>query len=130
MTQEELLAIVRTVKHFRTCLYGKKFRLWTDHASILRLCRKQEPISHRAGKQHNKADRLSRPGQCLNGSPTRQELNAKPTSIVGSIVITSNQGTKEIAEALQHGETLVKQIRQMVLDRGVASRDELNAAGK
>jgi len=33
-TRKELLAVVTTVKHFRPCLYGRTFRLRTDHASI------------------------------------------------------------------------------------------------
>jgi len=33
-TRMELLAVVTTVKHFWPCLYGRTFRLRTDHASI------------------------------------------------------------------------------------------------
>jgi len=89
------------VKHFRPYLYGRKFRLRTDHASLIWLCKRAEPssqvarwleilaefsyrIEHRPGKKHGKADRLSRRPdegcrQCLNiekrdGGPPRSEL--------------------------------------------------------
>jgi len=31
-TRKELQAVVKVVKHFRPCLYGRTFRLRTDHA--------------------------------------------------------------------------------------------------
>jgi len=34
-TRKELLAVVKSVKHFRPYLYGRKFRLRTDHASLI-----------------------------------------------------------------------------------------------
>ena len=33
-TRRELLAVVKAVKHFRPYLYGNKFKLRTDHASL------------------------------------------------------------------------------------------------
>jgi len=33
-TQKELLAVIKLAKHFRPYLYGRKFRLCTDHAPI------------------------------------------------------------------------------------------------
>jgi len=89
------------VKHFRPCLYGRRFQLRTDHASLIWLCKRAEPsgqvaqwhkilaefsyrIEHRPGKKHGNADGLSRRPdggckQCLNiekrdGSLTRSEL--------------------------------------------------------
>jgi len=38
MTRRELLAVVKAVKHFRPYLYGRTFRLRTDHASLIWLC--------------------------------------------------------------------------------------------
>jgi len=35
ITMKELLAVVKAVKHFRTYLYGRTFRLRTDHASLI-----------------------------------------------------------------------------------------------
>ena len=40
VTHRELLAVVKDVKHFRPYLCGQKFRLWTDHASLMWLCRR------------------------------------------------------------------------------------------
>jgi len=76
-TRKELLAVVKAVKHFRPYLYGRSFRLRTDHASLIWLCRRAEPssqvarwleilaefsyrIEHRPGKKHGNADGLSR----------------------------------------------------------------------
>jgi len=96
-----LLAVIKSVKHFRPYLYGRKFRLRTDHASLIWLCTRAEPssqvarwfeilaefsyrIEHRPGKKHGNADGLSRQPdegckQCLNiekrdGGPPRSEL--------------------------------------------------------
>jgi len=41
-TRRELLAVVKAVKHFRPYLYGRTFRLRTDHASLIWLCRRAE----------------------------------------------------------------------------------------
>ena len=93
---------MKAVKHFRPCLYGQKFRLRTDHASLRWLCRRREPsnqvarwleilaefsyvLEHRAGVKHGNADGLSRQTcedcrQCelierRDGGSTRQELD-------------------------------------------------------
>jgi len=34
-TKKKLLAVVKAVKHFRPYLYGRRFRLRTDHASLI-----------------------------------------------------------------------------------------------
>ena len=77
VTRRELLAVVKAVKHFRPYLYGQKFRLRTDHASLMWLCRRHEPSNqiarwleilsefsytteHRKGERHGNADGLSR----------------------------------------------------------------------
>jgi len=102
-TRKELLAVIKSVKHLRPYLYGKRFRLRTDHASLIWLCKRAEPssqvarwlkilaefsyrIKHRPGEKHGNADGLSRRPdegckQCLNierrdGGPPRSELEA------------------------------------------------------
>jgi len=44
-TRRELLVVVKSVKHFRPYLYGRTFRLRTDHTSLIWLCRRAEPSS-------------------------------------------------------------------------------------
>ena len=101
VTRRELVAVIKAMKHFRPYLYGQKFRLRTDHASLMWLCRRHEPshqiarwlellseftytVEHRKGTKHGNADGLSRKG-CLNckqcerveqrdGGPTHQQL--------------------------------------------------------
>jgi len=100
-TRKELLAVIKSVKHFRPYLYGMRFRLRTDHGSLFWLCKRAEPssqvarwleilaefsyrIEHRPGKKHGNADGLSRRPdegckQYLNiekreGGPPRSEL--------------------------------------------------------
>jgi len=103
-TRRELLAVVKAIKHFRPYLYGRTFRLRTDHASLKWLCRPAEPFSqvacwleilaefsyrieHRPGKKHGNADGLSRRQadgckQCLNikrrdGGPPRSDVEVQ-----------------------------------------------------
>jgi len=38
-TRKELLAVVKAVKHFQPYLYEIMFRLRTDHASLICLCK-------------------------------------------------------------------------------------------
>ena len=77
VTRRELLAVVKAVRHFRPYLYGRRFKLRTDHASLQWLCQRREPshqvarwleilaefnyqLEHRAGTKHGNADGLSR----------------------------------------------------------------------
>lgn len=77
VTRKELLAVVLFVKHFRQYLYGRKFKIRTDHSSLKWLMNYKDPqgqlarwiemlssydfyIEHRPGKFHNNVDSLSR----------------------------------------------------------------------
>ena len=77
ITRKELLAIVAAVKHFRPYLYGKQFKVQTDHGALTWLMKFKHPeaqvahwievldtydfkIEHRPGKSHGNADALSR----------------------------------------------------------------------
>ena len=77
VTRQELLAIVKALKHFRPHLYGRRFTVRTDHASLAWLIRTPHPTNqlarwlellsefnfeliHRKGLKHNNADGLSR----------------------------------------------------------------------
>jgi len=76
-TRKELLAVIKSVKHFQPYLYSRPFCLRTDHASLIWLCKRAEPssqvarwlevlakfsywIEHRPGRKHGNADGLSR----------------------------------------------------------------------
>ncbi|GBN25970.1 Retrovirus-related Pol polyprotein from transposon 17.6, partial [Araneus ventricosus] len=77
VTRKELLAIVKSIEHFHHYLYGRKFLLRTDHASLRWLLNFREPegqiarwiqrlqeydfeIQHHKGTSHGNADALSR----------------------------------------------------------------------
>ncbi|GBN14475.1 Retrovirus-related Pol polyprotein from transposon 297, partial [Araneus ventricosus] len=45
VTRKELLAIVKSIEHFHHYLYGRKFLLRTDHASLKWLLNFKEPAS-------------------------------------------------------------------------------------
>ena len=77
VTRKELLAVVYFVKYFRHYLYGKKFKIRTDHSALKWLFNFKEPegqvarwleslsafhfeIEHRPGRHHRNADGLSR----------------------------------------------------------------------
>ncbi|KAI3374796.1 hypothetical protein L3Q82_021352 [Scortum barcoo] len=78
VTRRELLAVILSLRHFRPYLYGQRFLLHTDHASLTWLLNFKEPegqvarrletlqdyynfeVCHRAGRLHVNADALSR----------------------------------------------------------------------
>ena len=124
VTRRELLAVVKAVAHFRPYLYGKEFRIRTDHASLLWLCRRTTPsaqvarwleilsefsftIEHRPGVKHGNADSLSRrPCQdckkCervnrLCGGPTIDEINEE---------LKIRSQTEELVQTKIDGENL------------------------
>ncbi|GFW68335.1 retrovirus-related Pol polyprotein from transposon 17.6 [Trichonephila clavipes] len=101
VTRKELLAIVKAVEHFHPYLYGQRFLLRTDHASLTRLLnfknlegqiarwiqRLQEydvEICHRKGSALGNADALSRrlwPESCKYCSRIEKKFG-----VIGSIV--------------------------------------------
>ena len=98
VSRRELLSIVYFVKYFRQYLLGVRFRIRTDHASLLWLRKIPEPIGqqarwleileefdyfveHRAGARHGNADGMSRipcgKPRCCNEKCTK-EVFAQP----------------------------------------------------
>lgn len=76
-TEKELLAIIWAVKHFRPYLYGKQFKIITDHKPLTWLVNSKDPttrlvrwrlkleeynykILYKEGKQNTNANALSR----------------------------------------------------------------------
>jgi hypothetical protein len=49
VTRRELLAVIMAVSHFKPYPYGRKFRLRTDHASLIWLSQRSEP-SHQVAR--------------------------------------------------------------------------------
>ena len=91
-TKRELLAVIIFVKYFRHYLWGQKFHIRTDHASLTWLTNFKEPegmlarwisildtydyqIEHRPGSKHGNADGLSRKTchQCKRDECTHPE---------------------------------------------------------
>jgi hypothetical protein len=77
VTRKELLAVIKSVKHFKHYLYGRQFLLRTDHGSLRWLHNFKQPegqvarwidflssckyeIIHRPGTKHGNADAMSR----------------------------------------------------------------------
>ena len=77
VTRKELVAMVKSLKHFHPYLYGTEFTIRTDHAALRWLKTLRDPegqlarwlgrleqyhyrVVHRAGKVHHNADSLSR----------------------------------------------------------------------
>ena len=86
VTRRELLAVVWAVEHFRPYLWGQRFLLRTDHASLIWLKSFKEPpgqlarwfevlaqfdfeMVHRAGAKHGNADGMSRKRPCSEPGP-------------------------------------------------------------
>jgi hypothetical protein len=84
VTRRELLGVVASIKHFHHYLYGKHFKVRSDHGALSWLLNFKNPegqlarwfevlasydfrIEHRAGRSHNNADALSR-RPCYNYS--------------------------------------------------------------
>ena len=85
VTRKELLAVVSFLHHFRPNLLGRRFKLRTDHSSLLWLRSFKEPegqlarwleqleeydfdTEHRQGRLHGNADALSRLAVCEGGA--------------------------------------------------------------
>ncbi len=96
VTRKELLAVVKGVRHFHVYLYGRPFRIRTDHAALKWLLEFRYPegqvarwlqqlqeydfvMEHRAGLKYSNADALSR-RPCLTQSCKHCErLEARET---------------------------------------------------
>lgn len=129
VTRKELLAVVKTLKHFRKYLLGRKFHLRIDHAALKWLLNFKEPegqvarwieqlqeydftTEHRSGKIHGNADALSR-RPCLENCKycTRQE--ERETSLV-KVLRTDNLGTEWSNEEMKLAQQEDNDIRPIL----------------
>ena len=112
--RRELLAVVKGITHFRPYLYGRRFTLRTDHASLRWLLNFRDPegqwarwlqrlqeydfdIQHRPGKSHGNADGLS-----------RRPCDCKPCVRLETPVATTDQPvpTEKVRQIIVHGVSL------------------------
>ena len=113
VTRKELLAIVKALKHFRPQLYGRRFTVRTDHASLVWLLRNPNPtgqlarwietlseydfeLIHRKGLKHSNADGLSRQ-QCLDCQQCARLL-PKEACLVKSVQPTSSLAVAQLQD--------------------------------
>lgn len=119
VTRRELLAIVRSIKHFHHYLYGQAFKIRTDHGSlrwllnfknlegqiapwIETLASYEFEIEHRPGRLHGNADALSR-RPCIENECTycaKVETKYLPEQLTQkySVVETRNSSPKMSSE--------------------------------
>lgn len=120
VTRKELLAVIKAVKHFRPYLYGRKFQLRTDHASLIWLTKLKQPsdqvarwlellseydftIHHRPGAKHQNADGMSR--QVCEGCKQCQRIERRD-GVVESLPLMVAQLTDETPEIVKLQQTV------------------------
>ena len=113
VTRREMLAIVYFLKYFRHYLYGRRFKVRTDHGALRWLMNFKDPqgqvarwlevlgtyefdVQHRPGLKHNNADAMSR-GPCRQCGRDESTEHTEPETC---LVITRSQtrGANEPAQ--------------------------------
>lgn len=137
-TEGECLAVVWGVKHFRPYLFGTKFSLVTDHASLKWLMNSQDlnprvmrwslklqeydfQIEYRPGKQHSDVDALSRfppalPQVRVRKRDSNQPENEKASAAIqplfsGLALLTSGSVDEDVSDF--RGEELVEGLEEL-----------------
>ena len=127
VTRKELLAVVFFVRYFRPYLYGRHFKIRTDHGSLRWLLNFREPegqvarwiqtlgeydyeIIHRPGKTHQNADSLSRRRcpQCsltLGENDSGEGNNSPAPAVLEKVELADS--TKE-SERLEQTRSILK----------------------
>lgn len=129
VTRRELLAIVKAMVHFHHYLYGRRFLVRTDHASLRWLLSFKNPegqvarwlqrlgiydfeIQHRPGRLHGNADALSR-RPCEEAGDCRQcarlELQRSVPVVVRAL---SLQGDSEAWKIAQDRDVTLQRLRR------------------
>jgi hypothetical protein len=137
VTRRELLSVVTFVKTFRPYLYGKKFIIRTDHASLQWLKNFKEPegqlarwlerlqeykfdIVHRPGKKHGNADGLSRQ-RCAQCARTHEDPRPKRIRLV---TIRPRWSAEEFAAAQQSDPDLAVFVKAFQSNKKPTSVEE------
>ena len=130
VTRRELLAVVKALKQFRPYLYGREFKLRTDHESLTWMLRLKDPrgqvarwleelaefqykLEHRRGTSHNNADGLSRRACGAACKPCQRQLHltndtTNPNNTDASVVETSrNTGELDVETSKNTDESVV-----------------------
>ena len=140
VTRRELLAVILAVTHFRPYLYGRKFTLRTDHASLIWLYKRTEPshqiarwlellaefeftMEHRAGSKHANADGLSRCQDCSqcsriesrDGGPTRAELEEGLPPRIGAVSFTPDVTPAELEQLQATPQSAIAIVRESLM---------------
>ena len=121
-THKELLSVVSSIKHFHHYLYGRHFKVRSDHGSLrwlmrFKMCEGQLAryletlagydftIEYRAGLRHNNADSLSRRPCAVGDCAHCERFEAKYDDNQPGLA-TRNIGV--LPESVNKGECLVK----------------------
>ena len=116
VTENELLAVVESIKHFRPYLWGRKFTVITDHSALrwlhtmkdsiaggassrltrwaLRLQEYRFDVQHKPGKLHQDADAISRLVGCITPQLHGPEEEVK--------TVTSGSFKRAVGTAMHH----------------------------
>ena len=137
VTRKELLAVVHFSKYYKNYLYGKKFKIRTDHSSLRWLLNFKNPegqmarwlevlfsydmeIEHRPGVKHKNADFLSRLPckQCNHCNIEKDTAVGYSQNIQSKNINESNKVSviTEIQEA-QNADTNISKVREW-LEKG------------
>ncbi|GBM00128.1 Retrovirus-related Pol polyprotein from transposon 297 [Araneus ventricosus] len=135
VTRKELLAIVKSIEHFHHYLYGRKFLLQTDHASLRWLLNFREPerqiarwiqrlqeydfeIQHRKGTSHGNADALSRrpcKESCKHCTNAEKKFGME-TAISVKVLITEDAWSSSKVQKAQLEDPAIRPILEKKLN--------------
>ncbi len=131
-TEKELLAIVWAVKHFRPHIYGKKFKIVTDHRPLTWLFNVKDPnsklirwqiklseyeyeIVSKEGRKNSNADALSR----IQVENNKSTTSPCPINVTQHIKLRSNPNENTYSDFLKfhytnHDPIIVKEISDSI----------------
>ncbi|GBM26303.1 Retrovirus-related Pol polyprotein from transposon 297 [Araneus ventricosus] len=138
VTRKELLAFVKSIEHFHHYLYGQKFLLRSDHASLRWLLNFKEPegqiarciqrlqeydfeIQHRKETSHGNADALSRilcGESCKHCSNAEKKFGIEIDTSVKVLTTTSVDPSCEIRKAQLEDDAI-----KTILEKKLMSAD-------